>query len=151
MDLTQLNTLSRIRISTFNSKVVQSTGDFHDQIVILLLRTCSKSIKKYPLLEPHFANFPPTSRTESQSLNIFVLSGVCEDMEKILNRLLGIAEQIFDNSTPFDPNDNVFNDNTDFLNKGILLFLFCHQLFPFGFFLRLKSRYISWFMALKWM
>jgi hypothetical protein len=61
---------------------VQSTGDFHDQIVILLL---------------------------------------------------GIAEQIFDNSTPFDPIDNVFNDNTDFEIRVFCSFCSVVNSFLLGF------------------
>ena len=68
---------------------------------------------------------------------------------QIIIPFLGITKQLFDDSTPFDPIDDMFNDDTDARNEPIVLFLLCGQSFPLGFFLGLKSRDTLRFITLK--
>ena len=81
-----------------HSKVVQSTGNFHNEIIILFF---------------------------------------------------SIAEDIFDNTTSFNPSNDMFNNNADTGNKMILHALFWRQFFTLRLFLGLKRLYILWLIPLK--
>ena len=81
-----------------HSKVVQSAGDFHNEVIILLF---------------------------------------------------GIAEDIFDNTTSFNPSNDMFNNDADTGNKVILRALFWSQFFALRLFLGLKRLHILWFIPLK--
>src|SRR5215831_13104895 len=87
-----------LRPPAINSKVVEGTGNLHDEIVVFLFR---------------------------------------------------IAEKVFDNSTSFNPSNDMLDDNPDAGDETVLLFLFWGKLFPFGFLLRLKRLHTLWFIPLK--
>ncbi len=57
---------------------------------------------------------------------------------EIVIRVFGISEQIFHNAASFNPTNDMFNHNANPGDQAVFLFLFCGQLLPFGFFLRLK-------------
>ena len=68
---------------------------------------------------------------------------------KIVILFFRISEQVFDNSTSFNPRNNMLNDNTNAGDETVVLLLFWGKLFSFGFLLRLKRLYPLWFISLK--
>jgi len=68
---------------------------------------------------------------------------------EIIILFFGISEDIFDNTTSFNPSKDMFNDNADPGNKAVLLALFWGQFFAFRLFLGLKRLNILWFIPLK--
>jgi hypothetical protein len=68
---------------------------------------------------------------------------------KIVILFFRISEQVFDNSTSFNPRNNRLNDNTNAGDETVVLLLFWGKLFSFGFLLRLKRLYPLWFISLK--
>ena len=68
---------------------------------------------------------------------------------KIVILFFRISEQVFDNSTSFNPRNNMLNDNTNAGDETVVLLLFWGKLFSFGFLLRLKRLYPLWFLSLK--
>src|SRR5713101_513446 len=68
---------------------------------------------------------------------------------EILILFLGIAEDIFDNTTSFHPSKDRFNDHADPGNKAVLLALFWGQCCALRLFLGLKRLHILWFIPWK--
>jgi hypothetical protein len=68
---------------------------------------------------------------------------------KIIILFFGITEDIFDNTTSFNPSNDVFNHNADTGNKMILRALFRSLFFPLRLFLGLKRLHILWLITLK--
>jgi hypothetical protein len=68
---------------------------------------------------------------------------------KIVILFFRIAEKVFDNSTSFNPSNDMLNNNPDAGDTTVLLFLFWGKLFSFGFLPRLKRLHSLWFIPLK--
>lgn len=62
---------------------------------------------------------------------------------------LGIAKDVFDNPTPFDPCNDVFDANPDAGDDLVVRFFRRRELLPFGLFLRLIDRDTRRLVALK--
>ena len=61
----------------------------------------------------------------------------------------GIAEEILDNATAFNPASDMFNANPDPGDLAVLLFLVWGQFFTFGFLLGLERLDARWFIPLR--
>lgn len=57
---------------------------------------------------------------------------------EIVIQVLSISEQIFNNAASFHPTNDRFNHHSNPGNQAIFLLLFCCELLPLRFFLRLK-------------
>ena len=78
-----------------------------------------------------------------------VVQGTGDLHRKIIILFFRISEQVFDNSTSFNPSNDMLNDHPDAGDETVVLLLFWGKLFSFGFLLRLKRLHSFWFISLK--
>jgi hypothetical protein len=60
-----------------------------------------------------------------------------------------ISKKVFDNSTAFNPSNDMLYDNPDTCDETVLRLLFWGQFFPFWLLARLKCLHPSRFISLK--